>query len=963
MSGTHQSKVTEPSFNVELGNVLRRKHPLWVDCIEVERKRVLADGPWLQPDLVIHHPGALPVIIETEYAPARTVEADARKRLGNTLHTHDRPIEQTIALCIPEGLSRGSQHNLRQSIAAASFEFCILSGSSGDPKRWPESGWVEGGIDALAACIERVAMSEDLIEQGTRVLEDGVAQAAGIMHESTSTSFSSISEVLHQQEGEQTTRMGMAIVANAMTFQMSIAESKSDDGSFKIEVLDNLRGETGRLPKYNVLEHWRNILLKINYWPIFKIASQILQPIPDRLANRILERLSRVVSELVTLGASSQHDLSGQMFQRLITDRKFLATFYTLPASATLLAELALARLATDWSDAQAVRALRIADFACGTGALLNAAYQAVLARCRRRGSDDSKLHAEMMKSALVGTDIMPAATHLTASVLSSAHPKVPFTSTAIITLPYGEQPEDTGRPLALGALDLIEEETTLSLFGTGQQRLLGSARGNEQVNIPHNSFDLVIMNPPFTRPTNHESATVPVPSFAGFSTRNDEQKAMSKKLAQIRRPDMAGHGNAGLASNFMDIAHAKLKPGGVLALVLPASFLQGESWTGARHMLETCYRDITIVSIAATGSRDRAFSADTGMAEVLLVATRNKDSDEADERVLFINLLHRPGSIFEAAAIAGAVCQVPADQTSGSVSVGSSEQLGRYIRGTLAETGKAGLRSSETARAATGLLLGELQLPRLSEFLPVPVCSLGDLGQRGLLGRDISGKGGRGPFDIVPARPDEVPTYPALWNHDARRETRLLVAPDTVAEPRPGSEERALNVWQKTASRLHFSIDFQINSQPLAACMTEELTIGGAWPNFLCSDKRWEVPLLLWAGSTLGLIAFWWIGTRQQQGRARLSISRLPSLTVLDTRTLTAAQLDHAHAIFSDFAGRQLLPANEAYRDETRQALDRALLIDLLQLPEHLLAPLDLLRRQWCAEPSVHGGKSTAPK
>ena len=56
------------------------------------------------------------------------------------------------------------------------------------------------------------------------------------------------------------------------------------------------------------------------------------------------------------------------------------------------------------------------------------------------------------------------------------------------------------------------------------------------------------------------------------------------------------------------------------------------------------------------------------------------------------------------------------------------------------------------------------------------------------------------------------------------------------------------------------------------------------------------------------------------------------------------------------------MLPANEAWRDEARQALDRAVLIDLLELPEEVLKPLALLRRQWCAEPSVHGGKGTAP-
>ena len=96
----------------------------------------------------------------------------------------------------------------------------------------------------------------------------------------------------------------------------------------------------------------------------------------------------------------------------------------------------------------------------------------------------------------------------------------------------------------------------------------------------------------------------------------------MSEQLKVMRRSlsEPAGNGNAGLASNFLDLAHVKLKPGGVLALVLPASFAQGESWSDARALLSIHYQDIVIVTLANTGKNDRAFSADTGMAEVLVV-------------------------------------------------------------------------------------------------------------------------------------------------------------------------------------------------------------------------------------------------------------------------------------------------------------------------------------------------------
>lgn len=60
---------------------------------------------------------------------------------------------------------------------------------------------------------------------------------------------------------------------------------------------------------------------------------------------------------------------------------------------------------------------------------------------------------------------------------------------------------------------------------------------------------------------------------------------------------------------------------------------------------------------------------------------------------------------------------------------------------------------------------------------------------------------------------------------------------------------------------------------------------------------------------------------------------------------------------------GRDFLPANEAYRDPTRIDLDRLLLVDVSGLDGGRLESLDLLRRQWCAEPSVHGGKGTRIK
>ena len=73
---------------------------------------------------------------------------------------------------------------------------------------------------------------------------------------------------------------------------------------------------------------------------------------------------------------------TGAVFQTLIADRKFLAAWYTTPASAAMLAGLALPEETTpsggSWNSRKDVEALRIADFACVTGTLLSTYYHRV---------------------------------------------------------------------------------------------------------------------------------------------------------------------------------------------------------------------------------------------------------------------------------------------------------------------------------------------------------------------------------------------------------------------------------------------------------------------------------------------------------------------------------------------------------------------------------------------------------
>ena len=926
---------TEPQANGALARALRRRNPDWNDkTVHAERTNVIqlavpGTGAGKRPDILIAPPRRQPVILETEFAPAHTVDQDATARLGTSLHSTGGDIEGVLSVVLPESLKTGDL----ETVDRAAFRYAThYLDSKGESIRWPpERGWLEGGVDDLADAIEYLSLSERQLARGTEALEQVVRNAAGLLAEHAGEGpLTRIARDLHQEAGGQTERMAAAICVSAFVFHVAI------EGQEHIPPVPL----AGSIDKGRLLSTW-NAILEINYWPIFSIARDLVEELPIKAVTPVMNCIAESISGLAQLGATTYHDLMGRMFQTLITDRKFLATFYTLPESACLLAELAVGRLDVDWSDRAAIEGLRIADFACGTGALLSAAQRAVYRRYRRAGGDDKDLHRPLMEHVLTGLDVMPAATHLTCSMLSSSHPSLAYGESQIHTIPYGID----GVGTHIGALDLLNSNHSYSLFATGESMggMKSDSRSGHSVTIKDKSCDLVIMNPPFTRPTNHKGTdrdNTPVPSFAGFGKSHDEQRAMSSKL-KMCQPEF-GHGNAGLASNFMDLGHRKLSDEGVLALVIPFAFTRGKGWEKARKALAAHYSDIHILSIATTGSTTRAFSADTGIAECLVVATKRRPPQPS---TVYSNLPARPASLLEAA-------------------VAARDSRGKAAPGNILDAGGAGVVSASVIESSRSLQTGRLLLPRQPEATLIPIVRLGAVARRGLYDLDINGAPPRGAFHIRRVRQNEVPDYPALWNHDAKRERRFIVLPDACGDVDAEHAQKAALDWKQTASRLHANRDFRLNSQSLAMCLTPEKCLGGtAWPNIVPSDERHEIPLLLWCNSTLGLLMHWWKGTRQQAGRSRMTITAIPDLPVLDPRKLTDQRLDHCRAIFDDLKDHEFLPANEAWRDETRKALDRELLFGItsvLQLDPGLEEGLDLLRKQWCAEPSVHGGKGT---
>ena len=965
--------INETQLNGRVATLLDRMNVRW--DVHAEMKGAFVGGQG-QPDILVLPKGGRPVVIENEYLPARTLEDEAIARLGEKLDEDvtgvDGEVNAVVALKSPSDLRgiRGFDRLDEELRSRTRFEYCVYNGSGSDSySRFPESGFVSGNIRDLAGFITYASTPEDVVRESVEILERAISQTASIIRESTETwpnLKQDFADLLKQEYSEQTERMAATIMINALLFHMNLI------GHPKLKDFEELRPD-GRLLQGLVVQEWREIL-KVNYWSIFDIAVRLLMRLaPVQLASRALDRMARAAERIHSLGATDSSDLIGTVFQRLIADRKFLATFYTRPESATLLAHLAIPDDGA-WDDPDRVKDFKIADYACGTGTLIHAAYRRLNQLHLFSGGDPSKLHSHMMGESLTALDVLPSAVHLTASMLSSSHPTAQYTDTRTIVTQYGKT-DDGG--VSIGSLDLLasngEVRPLISLHSGTAVTGTGSAEASDAVDMPQFSQDLVIMNPPFTRSGSdwdgRRGQTYQAKQFHGLRIDRGTQSKMSKLASEYGKGTCA-HRYAGIASWFVALADRMVKHDGKIALVLPMTALQGSSWRKVRQTFATHYDDVIVITIATAKQEDQSFSADTGMAETLIVGRRASKGNS--RRGTFVSLKQRPNNEMEAVVIARAISEIVSNGCvrrledgpyGGETLVVGEQHLGEIIDAPLDSDlpwSSVGIADFSVVQSARELSNGLVWLPRMDQkdSLSIPIVTANEISEIGMSHKDIVGSGYRTAFDRVkPA--SNTATYPMLWNHDAELEKHLVVKPDSEGRVKRGRGPRASVIWE-TRSHTHFNADFRFNSQPLQVAFTEERTIGGsAWPNIQFEKREFEVAHSLWGNSTLGLLLYWWHSSRQQAGRGRITVTSIRTMPTLDVTALSDDQLRLAEEIFEDMRDREFLPANEAWRDESRKELDRRVLVDLLGLPEErVMGALDLLRRKWCSEPSVHGGK-----
>jgi len=996
--------TTEHTINDAIARALRRTRRAWSasGVVQSENTSKLT-GSNKRPDILVSEAGVSPVVVENEVLPAVTVEQEARSRLGETLLVDGRTILSSIAIRTPMRLRQLDDDALKTEITDCDhFQFAMFTGSSPeDCERWPTHGWLTGGIGDLSLLIQAATVPPAVVNRAAERLMIGVQQAAGQLagvEKSFPTVVDRIAEALCQEDSDQTRRMAAAILADAFVFHENLAHGPGELAT--IRNLDELKG-AGQLTREHILKEWTAIL-KVNYWPIFDIAQRIFELIPAKYAKDMAETLASTAAELVENSLTRSHDLTGAVFQQLIVDRKFLAAFYTTPAAAALMVGLALdpkrSPNGAHWADTEKLGGLKIGDFACGTGTLLSTGYSRLGQLAELHGADSEALHPVMMSSVLVGADVLPAAAHLTAAMLSGAHPRTTYTDSHIMTVPYGPRPK--GKP-HLGSLDLLASQQTFDAVAATGLGAKGATKKDIFVSVPHGSFDLVVMNPPFTRPTGQEAKKVGVPNpmFAAFGAGKDEQKAMGNALSDLLKSLEGEHcydGQAGEASAFIELADRKLKPGGRVGLITPLSLMSGEAWDKSRRRLATRYKDVTLLSIAGQAQKDLSFSADTGMAEAMFIGSKCAPKEQPSGRATFVVLDDRPKMPLDGFAAADALKSLTAAGNVRRIEDGPFGGTPIHIGGDMIGSAlDAPLPSDATwdicriadlalAQSAWKLIHEQsLWLPGMAaaHSQMIPLRRIGDMiAQIGPYHADINwnGSGGsiRGPFKLKTTKSPESVTYPILWAHDADRERSIVFPADHEGLVRPSKDpvQKArlldkVNDVVASASHLHFNQNFRFNSQSTAMQFTDRRTIGGrAWISIRFPDPEMEAAVALWGNTSLGLLLHWWQANKQQAGRGNIGTIALGRFVCLDPVQLTQQQRNDSFALLEKFRDTPLKPINELNEDRNRAELDKAFLNDILGLPSELAhagGALELLRAKLASEPSIHGskkGKSSTP-
>nr|MDO8100183.1 N-6 DNA methylase [Candidatus Njordarchaeota archaeon] len=242
---------------------------------------------------------------------------------------------------------------------------------------------------------------------------------------------------------------------------------------------------------------------------------------------RIVYSTARLISKIKALRPQHiREDMFGRLYHETIPPetRKNLGAFYTKPEAARLLATLGIER----WN-------VKVLDPACGSGTLLVESYHRKSQLAPPMSKDE--LHRKFVMEDIYGIDVMHFAAHMTTTNLTLQDIRVRVEPNIFSR----DGVEAMVKPLQAKPDPPTVEQTLDRWLAT----MAGAGLSND--------FDVVIMNPPFTR-----------------RERIPAEKEKLEELVPLVK------GKTGYWAYFVLGADNVLKQNGIMALVVPEEFFAG---------------------------------------------------------------------------------------------------------------------------------------------------------------------------------------------------------------------------------------------------------------------------------------------------------------------------------------------------------------------------------------------------
>ncbi len=902
---------------------------------------------------------------------------DATNRLGEFTEKGKLPINTAVAVSIDARFRTLRRSQITDELATGGLlRYAIhqkvpsAAGAGDDDmyRTWPSSGFATGTIYDIANLIPVAANPKEFVEKVASEVATLVNQAADrlemVLPEMRQQK---ITELVHKRTPLKGLRTTMVLWLNALLTQQRL----SIQGVSSIPPLSF--GSRGNLVPSEIVEVWQAILHK-NWRSIFEPAVMVLRQstsVDPFATSSAIQLLVDAVEKIEVSRLGLHINVGAELFPKLSDDQKQAAAFYTQPATAELLASMTIRTedlTDKEWKSGHIFSSHSIADMACGTGTLLRAGFKRVCSIHEQAGgtlTSVKDLHRGAMEKGLVGTDISPIAAHLTTSSLAAIGSGEPYGGTRIGWL-------EVGGPLSLtGALEYLLTSEMSDLFDkVAAGRSTGSNNKKHVVVIDDASIDWILMNPPYSRTRGGQSAF----DVAGLSEQ-ERKKCQVRWRKQVRNKCV--NNKAGMAASFLALAKNKIRPGGRIGFVLPLSAAFADSWSITREMIRVEFEDIRVLAVTSGKALGRdALSADTGMEEMLLVATRRRlDQRRSPSPIKCVTLFSPPNRIGEAGEIARAISSTMESfsgvGTSKPLIVGEDE-LGQVVvfepntpRGSWSPLG---VSHAELALAAEALINGEVKyIDNNSYSFGIEMGRVEDVFEVGpthhLIGH-IQGTEPIGAFEIhkITKPKDAIGADRSLWHADSKTQRTLVVLPTHkgVAVANVGSEKDREKM-RKRISTTFYARNMRWTSQCLLVASTKRPALGGrSWTTLDHRDKRVLKAFVLWANSTFGMVTHWTQGQRTHSGRSTSQVGAIKITPCPQLDFLNDDQLEQAVAAFDRLAVPNLLPACQAHVDSTRAQIDRAV-IQMLSLPAHAEDTISQLRFLWCSEPSVHGFNKSA--